>query len=270
MWSASRPCPVISWKRTPPKPPPTITGIAPAGASSASSSVSATRAAWSAIPSAAPPSTSSHPRCPPSVSNPVSTSPFRRATTWTPRRVRNLSSLANRPSELATVTRRRPSAYDTLTWSIASPRGPGRLVAGPQQVGLALRGYARRVGHDLLHGRWARGLERLRRGAFPAQRRRGGVGRPIEVALAQPVHVREVRRVARNDSDPGTALAPALGSLHARLVDREREARAVLAVDLGEVASPGERPLEGARSEIRFDQGLRVRQGHRPNILRPG
>ena len=32
MWSASRPWPVISWKRTPPKPPPTTTGIEPAGA----------------------------------------------------------------------------------------------------------------------------------------------------------------------------------------------------------------------------------------------
>ena len=38
MWSASRPWPVISWKSTPPKPPPTTTGIAPAGAGSASRS----------------------------------------------------------------------------------------------------------------------------------------------------------------------------------------------------------------------------------------
>ena len=45
MWSASSPCPVISWKRTPPKPPPTTTGIEPAGAGPASSRVSALPAA---------------------------------------------------------------------------------------------------------------------------------------------------------------------------------------------------------------------------------
>ncbi len=110
MWSASSPWPVISWNSTPPKPPPTTTGIAPAGAGSASSRVSAIRAARSAMRSAAPSVTSSKPRWPPSVSKPVSTAPFRRATTWTPRRTRVRSSAANRPSELATVTRRRPSA----------------------------------------------------------------------------------------------------------------------------------------------------------------
>src|SRR6478735_2587016 len=50
MWSASSPWPVISWNSTPPKPPPTTTGIAPAGAGSASSRVSAIRAARSAVP----------------------------------------------------------------------------------------------------------------------------------------------------------------------------------------------------------------------------
>src|ERR1700761_2212710 len=69
MWSISRPCPVISWKRTPPKPPPTTTGIEPDGAGRAASRVSAFWAAPSAIRPGSS-ANSSKPRWAPRVSAP--------------------------------------------------------------------------------------------------------------------------------------------------------------------------------------------------------
>ncbi len=111
MWSASRPWPVISWKRTPAeaaadhhrhraggrrigvqqgeRDPRGALGGALGGAvlDQLEAAVAAQRLEAGLDPV-----------------------PLRRATTWTPSRTRVRSSAANRPLELATVTRRRPSA----------------------------------------------------------------------------------------------------------------------------------------------------------------
>ena len=79
------------------------------GASTASSRVSARRAAFSATCSGSA-AISSQPAWRPRVSLPVSTRPSRRATTWALSRTRVRSSAAARPSELKTSTWRRDSA----------------------------------------------------------------------------------------------------------------------------------------------------------------
>ena len=238
MWSASSPWPVISWKRTPPKPPPTTTGIAPAGAGSASSSVSATCAARSAdalgravldeleAPVAAE-------RLEAGLDGPVAPrdhlhpEPHPRSVVAREAAVRVRDG--DEPAAL------RVARHDLGDLVAGGSRG---LVARSKQLGLALGRDVGRAASRSPAG-WPPG--RLRapaaRCARSASRRRDRVGRALEVLLPESVDVGEVGRLAAHDAHPCPALGSALHPLDARLVDGQAEPGALLAEDLGEVAA---------------------------------
>ena len=110
------------------------------------------------------------------------------------------------------------------------------------------------VDRDLLEARRLDRAERLRLAALAARRRRDRGRGALQVALAEPVDVREVARLAADHADPGAALGAALDVLDPRLVDRQPEARSLLAEQLGEVAAVGERPLHHPLGEPGLDQ----------------
>ena len=80
--------------------------------------------------------------------------------------------------------------------------------------------------------------------AVAAEGARQPVGGAQQIVLRQPVDVGEARHLAVDHPDAGAALAARLRALDPRLVDREGEAAALLAEELGEVAAVGERALE--------------------------
>ena len=109
MWSASRPCPHASWKRTPPLPCLITTGRLPDGAGRADSFVRARWAAVRASSSTRSRSNSSKPTVAPTDSRPVCMPVSPLATHETANRVFTWSSPASTPSLLATRIRRRLS-----------------------------------------------------------------------------------------------------------------------------------------------------------------
>ena len=82
-----------------------------------------------------------------------------------------------------------------------------------------------------------------------------GVRHAHEVRLGEPVHVPVVGGVALDHAQAHARLAPALGRLHASLVEREPEALAILGVQLAQVAAVDERPRDHALGEVGCHQG---------------
>ena len=81
-------------------------------------------------------------------------------------------------------------------------------------------------------------------------RRRDLIGEALQVALGEPVDVGEVGRLAGDHADRGAGLLPALGALQTAVVERQRERRAALDVQVGEVAAAPQRTLEQALGEV--------------------
>ena len=91
--------------------------------------------------------------------------------------------------------------------------------------------------------------------ASPLERRGEPVRGAHQVLLGEAVDVSEAGHLAVDHPDARAALAAGLRPLDPRLVDREGEAVALLAEELGEVAAARERALQDPRGEVSIDQG---------------
>ena len=144
---------------------------------------------------------------------------------------------------------------DRATWATSSPAARARssqarsrsaLRAASTSSGAVATGWPRPA---------ARRVERGRaRARSPRTACGDRVGHAQQVLLGQAVDVAEVGRVALHDAHAGAALAAALGTLDAAVVEREREAAPVLGVELGEVAAARQRALEHALGQLGIDQ----------------
>src|SRR5262249_29794190 len=94
--------------------------------------------------------------------------------------------------------------------------------------------------------------DRLRRA--PRKRRGEAVGRPHQVLLGEAVDVSEPGHLAVDDPDAGATLSARLRPLDPGLVDREREAAALLAEELGEVTAARQRSFESLDCDFPSDQ----------------
>ena len=130
----------------------------------------------------------------------------------------------------------------------------GALVAGAQEVGLALDVHVLGAGLDRVAVGRLGGAQPRRGARLAAQRLGGRVGHAQQVVLGQAVDVAVVGRLAADHAHAGAALAAALRALHAAVVERDREAVASLGVQLGEVAAARQRALQHARGEPGVDQ----------------
>ena len=273
MWSASSPWPVISWKRTPPKPPPTTTGIEPEGAGTASSRVSALRR----------------------------------------RLLGDLAGVVFEQLEAAVGAERLGAGLDRAVAAgdrLGADPDAGAVVAGEEAVGVGDGDLAAGLGvgggelGDL--GALARAPARRARAAAPpcarpatssgrrsigsgvvcracsgrgsralaAQRRGGLVGGALEVGRVEAVDVGEVGGVAVDHAHPGALLGAGLDRLDPRLVDRQRQPAAPFGEDLGEAAAVGERAGEHALGDVLVDQLAHARRSscfasRRPRSARP-
>ena len=131
--------------------------------------------------------------------------------------------------------------------------GSARLFLGrPQQVGLSGGVDLPGRGHDgVLGGRPGRG-QGGRLASAGAHRARHRVRHPEEVGFVKAVHVTEVGGLPRHHPHSGSPLRAGLRALHPPVVERQREAAAVLGVDLRQVAATGQRPREHALGQRRL------------------
>ena len=134
------------------------------------------------------------------------------------------------------------------------PDGPGVLVAGSQQIRLAGGCHLVRARLDRVAARPGRGGQGGRLARSAAQRLRDRARDAQEVLLGDAVDVAVVGRVAVHHPHARTSLAPALRTLDAAVVERDRKALAGLGVELGEVAPAAERAREHRGGERRFDE----------------
>ena len=206
MWSASSPWPVISWKRTPPKPPPTTTGIEPAGAGPASSRVSALRAALGGD------------RAGVVVEELEAAVGAERLGARLDRAVAPRHGLGADPHAGAVVAGE--EALGVGDADLAAHLGVGgrelgdlgtgaaaALVQLAQQLRLALGGdlgRRRSIGCGVV----ATALQRPWLGALGAQRRRRLAGGPLDVGGVEPVDVGEVGGAAADHPHPGALGRP--------------------------------------------------------------
>src|SRR5690606_8303565 len=88
-----------------------------------------------------------------------------------------------------------------------------------------------------------------------------------QILLGETVDVAEVARVADDDADGRAPLAAGLRALDAAVVEGDREARAVLDVEVGEVAPAREGALEHAGGELGVDEAAHA-SSRRPSSMR--
>ncbi len=98
------------------------------------------------------------------------------------------------------------------------------------------------------------GARQLRLARLLAHRLGDGVGEREQVGLGEPVHVAEVRGLALDDPDRRADLAAALRAFDAAVVERHREARALLGVELRPVSSARERTAERGLCDLGREQ----------------
>ena len=138
------------------------------------------------------------------------------------------------------------------------PRRSRALVEGTQQLGLARRLDLLRAHRHRMAVRSLRG----RQGGRPAGLAADGLGHRVrhaqQVLLRVAVHVAVVGRVAAHHPHARTALATRLRALHPTVVEREREARAGLGVQLGQLAAPRERVLQHGGGQLGRDEAHRA------------
>ena len=122
-----------------------------------------------------------------------------------------------------------------------------------------------RIAHGVLRPGFGR-AERRGVAGVAAHGLGDGPGHAQQVLLGQAVHVAVVGRVTLHDPHARAALAAALRTLHASVVEGEREAAPRLGVELGHVTAAPERAIEDAGRQLGIDEGQLSRSPTWPTI----